>query len=259
MNQNQFQHYRKDEQQFAREIANVIEACSHKQLLKITDFLDPYKQMIVQDISNKYPDLACHFYGGFATAERKRALIIPDQWPYSIDDFKLGALQITSKDRDQKLKHGDFLGAILGQGVKREKVGDLAVIEHKCFVVLDQSLADFIMANLHQVHRSSVTVEELTDEQLPQLTEELTYVNNTVSSLRLDSILKIAYNMSRSKAAECIKRGMVKHNFSICENVTQHINVGDMISVRGETRVKILEISPPNKKGRIPVQIGRYR
>lgn len=254
-----YNHYRKEELLFAKTISHLVELCNEKQQMKLTDFIDPYKQKIVMDFCNRFSNLQCILDGGFESAERKRALIIPDDWEYSDEDFKIQTLTIYVTDPKAKLKHGDFLGAVLGLGIKREKIGDLILLDNTCFLSVDETIADYILLQLTHVSRHSVTVKEVSSDEIPVFEKDLLIVSNTVSSIRLDSILKAAYNISRTKSAELIKKGLVKHNWCICNEPARSVSIGDVISCKGYARIKVLQVLEPNKKGRIPIQIGKYQ
>ena len=61
--------------------------------------------------------------------------------------------------------------------------------------------------------------------------------------------------MSRSKAAEYIKKGVVAVNWIITPDTSKEIKSGDKISLRGKGKIRIGEITGTSKKGRIFLQI----
>ncbi len=52
-----------------------------------------------------------------------------------------------------------MLGAILGLGIARERVGDLRVGGESAWVAVESGVADFVRANLTQAGRVTVRVE----------------------------------------------------------------------------------------------------
>ena len=71
------------------------------------------------------------FFGGYEGAERTVCAFLPDwqeaeDWQGDGESCPVRALRCTWSG-GQKLTHRDFLGSILGLGLDREKVGDLAV------------------------------------------------------------------------------------------------------------------------------------
>ncbi|OEH84724.1 hypothetical protein BHU72_07765 [Desulfuribacillus stibiiarsenatis] len=251
-------HYKPDDHEFVKRTIHCIETVYNQVQSKLTDFVDPSKQKIITDLCNRYPNLQCIYQGAFPNAERKRALLLPEYWSYEAEDFQIRTFFIDLSTNSSFVKHGDYLGAILGLGIKREKIGDLVVHNTGAYVVTDFVIADYIELNLSQVNRYPALIHEVSFSELPIREQEFHYIENTVASLRLDNIIKMAYQMSRNKAVEVIQRGYVKYNWNVCEKVDHVIANDDVISVKGKDKIKIIAIGEPNKKGRIPVKIGRF-
>ena len=77
-----------------------------------------------------------------------------------------------------------------------------------------------------------------------------------VASLRFDAVTAAVFNLSRGDAAEQIGDGKAQLSHRICEDATKEVSVGDIISVRGLGRVKLLEIGGQSKKGRVWIKFG---
>ena len=149
-------HYHSDERAFADRAADWFERAGDRHVVKVTDFLDPRQVQIVQSIANRYSDkTALYFTGGYAEAERQRVVIVPDYLDPQAEDPGIVVLTITSSDdRIRELDHGDYMGAILGLGIKREKVGDIHVLENGCHCLIAAEIADYFDIHLRQVHRA---------------------------------------------------------------------------------------------------------
>src|SRR5699024_11983627 len=82
----------------------------------------------------------------------------------------------------------------------------------------------------------------------------------TVASLRLDAVLKSIYNMSRKDAASVIAAEHVKVNFKVIDDAKFILQEGDMLSVRGKGRSKLVRINGKTKKGkwRITAAVLRF-
>src|SRR5690625_6592676 len=92
------------------------------------------------------------------------------------------------------------MGAFLSLGIERRKLGDIFVENGKIQIIMAAAIAPYVMANLTAIKKAKVT---LTEKPLTDLMEtELTWIESdkTVSSLRLDTILKEIYNLSRKHA-----------------------------------------------------------
>lgn len=89
---------------------------------------------------------------------------------------------------------------------------------------------------------------------MPKLKE----INGTVSSLRLDSLLALAFSSSRSKLVAFIEGGKVFVNGKLITSNGYQIKENDIISVRGLGRFCYRETLSQTKKGRYYVTIELY-
>jgi RNA-binding protein YlmH len=168
-------------------------------------------------------------------------------------------LDITSGDQKfLALQHGDYLGAILGLGLKRDKIGDIHVREDGCHVVIAEEIAPFLQMNLNQVHRVSVLTELLNLSELRTMEKELEPLELTVASLRLDGIASDVFRLSRSKVLIPIKAGRCRVNWRTEEDPSTPLKAGDVIALQGFGRFKVLEAGGLTKKGRHRVKIGKF-
>ena len=87
---------------------------------------------------------------------------------------------------------------------------------------------------------------------------EGTQLRATVSSERLDAVLAAGLKLSRSEAQRLIEAGLVKRNHAPELRGDVHLEEGDLLSVRGYGRMKILEFEGRTRKGRLAVRIFRY-
>src|SRR5699024_6253283 len=80
--------------------------------------------------------------------------------------------------------------------------------------------------------------------------------DQTVSSLRLDVVLKEIYRIPRKEAQQFIKRKRVKVNFKIVTDLTFGLYEGDLISVRGKGRGKLLQVNGRTRKDKLRITIA---
>ena len=83
-------------------------------------------------------------------------------------------------------------------------------------------------------------------------------LKGTVPSIRLDTILSIAYPLSRSKLTPLIESGRVFVNGKLITSNGYHLKEGDMISVRKMGRISYTGILSETKKGRYMVSVRKY-
>ena len=83
-------------------------------------------------------------------------------------------------------------------------------------------------------------------------------ITGSISSLRLDTVLSLAFGMSRSKVITFINDGVVFVNGRIVTTNSFSISDGDIISVRHLGRVKFDTVLGNTKKDRLFVRILKY-
>ncbi|WP_172798805.1 RNA-binding protein [Paenibacillus sp. FJAT-26967] len=251
-------HFHPDEHAFVDRAQEWIENASHHKV-KRTDFLDPRQSFIVSTLINRNPDVQIRLDGGFPDAERRRAIIGPDYLDMASEDMGLRVLSVESGDsKFQTLTHGDYMGAILALGMKRDKVGDIHVSPEGCHFVVAEEAADYLHLHLSQVHRVHVVTEILPIDKLiasPVRLEEMTL---SVASLRLDGVVSDVFRLSRAKVLVPIGAGKCKVNWKPEENPSVPLKEGDVVSLQGFGRFRVLEVEGTTKKGRMRIKIGKY-
>ena len=254
-----YAHFHPDERPFIDQAMDWLRSAEQAHELKRTDFLDPRQQFIVQALANRHRDVHLLFNGGYEEAERKRALIAPDYRPLEDEDIGIQVLHVTSDDTKlANLDHGDYMGSILGLGLKRDKIGDIHVLERGCHCLAASETIAYLNIHLRQVHRVNVLTEILPLAQLQAIQPQLEELSFTVSSLRLDAIVSDAVRVSRSKILDPIRAGHCRVNWKVEIDPAKGLQEGDMISLKGFGRFKLLEIGGKSKKDRIYVKIGKY-
>lgn len=254
-----YNHFHPDERHFVDRAAEWVAGAAELHAVKRTDFLDPRQANILTTLVNRELNVHCRFDGGYQEAERKRAIIAPDYYHLDDDDIGIEVLAITSADsKFETLAHGDFMGAVLGLGMKRDKVGDIHVHESFCHILIASEAINYMHLQLSQVHRAHVQTEVLPLSMLQTVSPRLEEMSFTVASLRLDGIIGDAYRLSRAKALIPIQAGRCRVNWKPELSPSKELKAGDVVSMQGFGRFRILEVEGMTKKGRIRVKIGKY-
>ncbi|MBJ6363172.1 RNA-binding protein [Paenibacillus sp. GCM10012307] len=254
-----YDHFHPDERPFVDRAWEWVERASQLHELKRTDFLDPRQAYIFDTLVNRNVDVAVRFDGGSPEAERKRAIVAPDYRPLEHEPAGIVVLSVSSEDKSlSELDHGDYMGAILGLGIKRDRIGDIHVREDGCHYLVAEEIADFICLHLRQVHRVHVLTDILPIEQLRTANQQLEEMSFTVASLRLDGICSDVYRISRAKIVDPIKAGRCRVNWKQTEDPSKLLKAGDVVSIQGMGRFKLLDVEGMTKKGRIRVKAGKF-
>ena len=164
--------------------------------------------------------------------------------------------KVTNRSKFKELEHKHYLGTIMSLGIKRELMGDLIVEDDSCYGIVSEEIFDFLVDNLKEVGRNPVTVEEVDRSQVPSLKfEELV---DSVSSVRLDNIVSVMINNSRSKGLELIETGEVSVNYVVDKEKNSSLKEGDIVTIRKKGKFIFEKILGENKKGKIRVLIKRF-
>lgn len=254
-----YAHFHPEEKEFVDRAWEWVERAADRHETKRSDFLDPRQAFILQTLANRHPDVGCRLDGGSRDAERKRALIAPDYRPLEDEDMGIAVLDISSEDRRvSELDHGDYLGAILGLGIKRDKLGDLHVREDGCHALVAEEIGDFLIGHLKQVHRIEARASLLPLSALRVVKPKLEEQTISVASLRLDGIASDAFRLSRSKITDPIRAGRCRVNWKTEEDPSALLREGDIVALKGFGRFKLLAVEGVSKSGRTRVRIGKF-
>ncbi|HWK23925.1 MAG TPA: RNA-binding protein [Ureibacillus sp.] len=252
------QHFRKDEQPFIEKVIGWQREVEDRFAPKLTDFLDPRERFIVSSIIGQNDDLSVKTYGGFQDAERQRVFICPSYFEPTFEDFQVSFFTINYPSKFLQLKHPDVLGALLSLGFGRGKFGDIRIEEDNIQIAVVEEVQDYIYANLTSIGKAKIKLEHLDDkDRLITLTEEWFEKSYTVSSMRLDVIIATVVNISRQKSQSLIKAGKVKVNWTVREDTSFEVQEGDILSIRGFGRIKVIVTEGRTKKDKIRLQVGR--
>jgi len=252
------QHFRKEEQPFIEQIIGLQREVEDRYAPKLTDFLDPRQRFIVSSVIGQTEDLQFLYEGIFSEAERQRVLIFPSYFEPTIEDFQIVVFSINYPSKFVQLKHPDVLGALLSLGLDRSKFGDIRVDEQQVQFVVAKEVADFVRMNLTMMNKVKVHLETIDSrEELLVIVDGWVEETHTVSSMRLDVILAKLLNVSRQKSQALITGKKVRVNWTERESVAFELQEGDILSVRGYGRMKVIMIEGRTKKDKIRLQVGR--
>ena len=214
-------------------------------------FLDPAKCARVADW---FGDCEPTLWGGYEGAERR--MVSFGQACAQPDWFPICAMEIVPS-LAWEASHRDILGAVMGLGIDRSKIGDILVTSEKGTLFCDQPLSDFLSDQLCAVGRYRVKTREIPVDQVEIPDKKYQEITDTVASLRADCILAAIYSLPRAKAQEAIISGRVTVNWEELTSLNAELKEGDVISLRGMGRSELTKIGGLSRKGRIFIQAKR--
>lgn len=145
------------EEDLLRRAADLAERCERTATVTSTAFLTPAEQYALTNWA-RHRDCTLVLHGGDAGCERRAAFFLP--FYLAAEDFDpaehLCAVHFSAPFGAPG--HRDYLGAILGLGIRREWVGDILVQEHGAYVFCLPSVAPALL-ELEQVGRTSAAAQ----------------------------------------------------------------------------------------------------
>lgn len=154
----------------------------------------------------------------------------------------------------EDLSHRDFLGSLIGLGIRREVLGDIIVFEKTGFLFCLDVISVFICRELTKVRHTDV--ECCLVEGPPENSVSLPPVSRiVVSSERLDAIVSAVFKISRSESQKLFSLCRVYVNGKTIESFTGSPASSDIISVRGLGRFIYEGVEYETKKGRLSASV----
>lgn len=217
-----------------------------------TNFLDTYEQSIYHECcSQTLSFIDTQLVGGHAYWDRAVLTFGSEnmfgyQAQIPIVCICISPLQLKFSD---DLNHRDFLGALMNIGIERSLIGDILVQEdNQAYVFCMDHIAEFIIGELHQVKHTSVSAQIIKHDVNiePRYMEK----DGFVSSCRLDAVIGLAYQLSRSQSIVFIQGKKVFVNGRLITSNSYILKDEDVISVRGFGKFLFVGVTAHSKKGR---------
>ncbi len=251
-----------EEQLLVRRVQDAAAGARYGGGYRFLGFLDERGRALAEAALNRETVCAA-FWGGFAGAQRCY-LGLGAEEPPAEKDFPIAAVRIACWMPGRTLPaaqlpgHRDYLGALLGLGLRRECVGDILTDGDAAVCFVDARMEPLLLQELTGVGRFSVRVEPADPALSADWQPKTQTVRVNVPSLRADAVVAALLHLSRADAAALIVRGAV----SVCHVplTQQHTAVqpGDTLSVRGAGRWRIVAVDGQSKKGRLWLETEKF-
>ena len=253
------QHFHKDEFVFVEKMTDIINRVEDTYTIFVTDFLNPRELAIVESlVANR--NLFFYSSNDYFDTEYGKAIIAPDYYQFDEADFELSLLEIHYNSKFNHLTHAQILGAFLNQlGIERHLIGDIRLNNEKAQLFLTSTMADQAIQQMTKIGRAGVALEEIPFSRLMKRQQEVTSLFLQVSSLRLDKILASSFKLSRLQAVKLIEAVKVKVNYRTVEKTSEQLELGDMVSVRGFGRIRLVDEQGFTKSGKHKLTIEKLK
>lgn len=246
----------KEEQILAGRLSDLANTCYNRNIPVFSSFLNLNEQDVLNNSKKTFARVSILTDGGYEYAERRMAVFLP----YDDYDYVL-PIEIIKIEADKRfadtLTHRDFLGALMNLGIERSLLGDIIISDSAAYVFCLEKIAPFIAENLTRVKNDYVRCIRncILDKDFSPSYKE---ISGSVASLRLDAVISLAFNESRSHSVSYIENGLVFVNGRLITTNAYNLKEGEIISVRGRGRFKYMYTKSETKKGRYMVVLNLY-
>lgn len=247
--------YTGDNEIFINRIAELSIFCNNNKVPRFTSFLTESEQEAALIALKKLNGIKHLFFGGYEEAERKVLGFLPE----CENVFPIKAVVFKYKSfKEENLSHRDFLGALMGLGLKRDTIGDIVVSSDFSVLFCLEKVA-LIISELSKISNIGVKAEikNIFEVTLPKL--NFSEIDGVISGLRIDSVLSAAIRVSREKAQLLIDGGNVKIKGIEIFNHSKLLEENTSFTVKGFGKYMLSEVGSITKKNRIHIKIKKFK
>lgn len=254
-----------------------LERISRRGETALSPFLTPRECMAAEHFfAARGMSDAAILWGGYPGAERRRLYLLPDyvqELPdllppadtdpaETFDDGHLAgavtAVKVTGSGF-RELSHRDYLGSLLGLGLERDALGDIAVQNaHTAVVFCTGQVAEFLCAALEKVANDKVRCQIYQPDAGFTDGRRTIPVTDTVASPRLDCVVAALTGKSRDAAREAITSGLVEVDYTPEERPDRSLMPPALLSIRGTGKFRLLPFEGETKKGRLRLRAEKF-
>ena len=232
-----------------RRAEDLLRRCEKNGVLTATNFLTPAERFRLERWAKTQPGCRMVFSGGHPDCERTVGFFLPDyleeEWLPLDEHIRVFELSAPFGSPG----HRDYLGALLGMGIGRERLGDIWVKENTavifCLPGVEKHLLSIDKVGHDTVRARSVSLGEVMPPE-----RKVKQKSFSVQSLRLDAVAGGLFDLSRTEAARQVEAGTVSLNYEICDRCDAPVHEGDILSMRGKGKGRITGLGGTSRKGR---------
>ena len=207
-----------------------------------------------------------YFLGGYEGAERTCLFLLPDyliaireglsdkELPMLLGEElseRVSAVKICGSGY-RSLSHRDYLGSVLGLGIERDAIGDIAVQNDSEAVLFTSArLVQFLCENLGKVASDTVRCVPYTVDETFTDGKHYRPISDTVASARLDCVVAALTNRSRENAKNLVQSGLVELEYEVETRTDVTVVPPATLSARGYGRFIVRAFDGETKKGRL--------
>lgn len=244
---------------FVSRMKELAQTAYRQNRYMFSHFLTPAELTALLDMEEELRFVDFDTYGGNECCERQIVRFGSDRMFGYEEPYPIAALFIEplSVKFAETLEHRDYLGAIMNLGVERDVLGDIFIKEKSAYLFCEDSIADYIGANLDKIRHTNVKVSRASDTAaaFPKILKDMEVL---VQSPRFDAVVAAIGKLSRSESQQLFRNKKVLLNGRICENNSMILKEGAVFSVRGYGKYIYEGCGKENRKGKVYVRLKKY-
>ena len=244
-----------EERELLKRAEDLSRRCAGRWEITQGVFLTPAERLMLEKKFRPEDGSVMRFSGGYEEAERRVLFFLPEGEEDSSTQEHLCAVHYHAFFGEPG--HRDYLGALLASGISRDRLGDILLQGADAWVFcLPGVLSHLLM--IERIGRISVRAEEVSLGDVPIPEKRREESSFSVQSLRLDAVAAGIFHLSRSHCAELIRQGLLSLNYEECTRVDAPVEEGDVLSLRGHGKGRLVELGGMSRKGRQFITAERY-
>ena len=232
-----------------RRAEDLLRRCEKNGVLTATNFLTPAERFRLERWAKSQPGCRMVFSGGHPDCERTVGFFLPDyleeEW-LPLDEH-ICAFELSAPFGSPG--HRDYLGALLGMGIGRERLGDIWVKDNTAVIFCLPGVEKHLLT-IDKVGHDTVRARPISLGEVTPPERKVKQKSFSVQSLRLDAVAGGLFDLSRTEAARQVEAGTVSLNYEICDRCDAPVHEGDILSLRGKGKGRITGLGGTSRKGR---------
>lgn len=254
-----------EEKLLIAKLTDKIKESKTKNKIVNTEFLNMHQKNIIQKELNRLKEKNYIFFGGYDDAHSEVLVIYPQKFDMEIvqanmkNIIKVIRIKLP-KELIGKYEHKNYLSAVMIQGLGRERIGDIIVHSDEAYILVLKENAEYLKNSLQELTRFKKSQIDIVNfEEIKVKPQEFEQFNIKVASNRLDAIVAEIAKTSRNKAEEYIDNKKVSINYQEELKYTRSVKINDVIVIRGKGKFIVESIGDKNQKGRLNINIKKYK
>lgn len=247
-----------EEQELLRRAEDLARRASRKGQITNTGFLTPAERAQLETHLHPEFGLGMRFFGGYEDSERTVVFFVPEELlPEDGGLPEMAKTQICAVHYHAYFGepgHRDYLGALMASGIARDRLGDILIQGPETTVFCLPGIRQHLLM-VDRIGRVSVKAEDLPPEKLQIPPRERKTKSVSVMSMRVDAIAAGMFNLSRSACVRLIAEGDLRLNYDGCMKTDTAVREGDVLSLRGYGKGRVVALGGTSRKGRQFVEL----